>query len=181
MSRFAITNFALLLVVGIGVAYLLLPVKKVALSKLEQRDGIYYLGTEDVAFSGVALEEYPSGSIKSSTRYEAGKPHGESLGYYENGQIQVREVFRDGVSHGTRTKWYTDGVKQSEGRIVGGEFDGLFSRWDEEGRLLMEVELKSGVPHGTSRSWYTGGALKSEVVMENGREISRQEFEDETL
>ena len=49
---------------------------------------------------GLIWEYYEDRQVKSHTRVEEGRPHGGSVAYFPNGQVQIREFYRQGVSHG---------------------------------------------------------------------------------
>lgn len=146
----------------------------VLLEDTERRNGLVYLRDQHAPFEGEVIERYRNGTLKSATKFVAGRVHGWSAGYYTNGQLQVREPFINGVSHGTRTKWHPDGSTQSVARIVGGQLNGPFHRWHENGQLAQEVFLTNGVAHGPSRAWHADGRLTAEVRVQFGKVIEQR-------
>lgn len=141
-------------------------------------DRLFVKGQTNHPFTGFVLERYSSGSPKSRSAFKDGALHGLSEGWHTNGVIQVREQFRRGVSHGTRTKFYADGARLSEAAIVDGELSGVYRKWHENGQLSQEITMKNGQPDGVSRSWYPSGHLKAEAVLEMG-EVIEQKFWDD--
>ena len=152
--------------------------EEIFLSELDRRDGAFYSKGTLNLYTGWVVERYGDGVMKSRTEVMDGRLQGVSEGYYTNGQMQVREYFTNGVSHGLRTKWRIDGSKLSEGTIVAGEFDGVFRKWHENGKLHQRVEMSNGVPHGVSHGWFPSGFLQSRVVMENGKISDREDWKD---
>lgn len=144
-----------------------------------KKDGLFFSRNDSQPFTGLLLDDYKTGVLKSRTSIKDGELHGLSEAWHANGQLQVTEFFEKGVSHGLRTKWNEDGTKLSEGTIVQGEFQGLFRKWHPNGQLSQEINMVDGKAHGISRSWYESGALKSKVVMENGDVKEQEFFEDE--
>ena len=55
----------------------------ITLDDLVERDGLYYEKFTDVPFSGDVVG-------KEQGKIRKGKPHGEWLVYYENGQIELK-------------------------------------------------------------------------------------------
>jgi len=129
-------------------------------------------------FSGVMVEHYPDGALRSRSTVTNGLLHGISEGWYTNAQIQVSEHFKEGVSHGLRTKWYTSGAKQSEANIANGQLSGTFRKWHENGMLSEQVEFVAGQPEGISLAYFPSGCLKTRVVMKGGKPAERKIWKD---
>jgi len=67
--------------------------------------------------TGEAKGWYISGKIRSVQIFDAwGRPHGEILSYYENGNLQLREVMEHGAHTDgkTHTTWYENGMVEYE-------------------------------------------------------------------
>lgn len=144
-------------------------------SELFFRDSRLYRTGDTMSFTGVMLERYDDGALKSRSSVSAGLLHGLSEGWYTNGQVQVREPFRNGLSHGVRTKWYPDGTKSSEATIVDGKLHGKFRRWHNNGALAEEIHFLEGRPHGVSMAYFPSGFLRTRAAAQQG-EITEQEF-----
>jgi len=142
-----------------------------------QNDRLYVIGQTN-AFTGVMTESYPDGSVKSKSEIADGRMHGKSEGFFLNGQKQIEEYFKLGVSDGIRTHWDTNGIKESEGRIVHGEFDGEYRKWHTNGQIAEQIFFEKGKPHGVAKSWYPSGFLKSRVEMEVGETKQRETWND---
>lgn len=150
--------------------------------QLELRDGVLYALGAPAPFDGVMAESFSDGTKRVAIEIRAGKPHGLSRGWHENGQLEVEEQFVAGVSHGLRTRWYASGSKKSEAHIVDGKIEGVFTRWHENGPKAAVVRMVGGVPHGLSEAWHPSGARKSRAVLDAGEVVSREFFDDdETL
>jgi hypothetical protein len=129
-------------------------------------------------FSGVMVEHYADGSLMSRSVVQDGRLHGLSEGWYQGGQIQVRESFKEGVADGVRTKWRPDGTRLSEAIIVSGKLEGLFRRWHENGVLAEEIPMKQDKPDGFARAYYPSGCLKAEARLEQGVSVDRKTWPD---
>jgi antitoxin component YwqK of YwqJK toxin-antitoxin module len=129
-------------------------------------------------FTGFMLEHYPDGTLRSRSAVSNGLLHGLSHGYHTNGQVQVTEHFREGVSHGLRTKWYLSGAKQSEASIADGQLQGAFQRWHENGQLAEQAEFSAGQPTGVSMAYFPSGYLKARVTLHAGDVAERHSWKD---
>jgi antitoxin component YwqK of YwqJK toxin-antitoxin module len=146
--------------------------------ELSLRDGLLYRENESRPFTGMMLERYADGTLKSRTSVAAGLLEGISEGWHPGGQLQVREHFERGISHGPRTKWYEDGTLMSETMIQEGEHHGMFRRWHENGQLAEAVAMRHGEPDGVSLAYYPSGFLKARAVLENGSLLEQSSWED---
>ena len=101
-------------------------VREAPRSESTLRDGRLYRAGDTNAFSGVMIERFAEGALRSRLAVFEGLLHGVSEGWCTNRQLQVTENFKQGISHGLRTKWHLSGTKLSEAKIVESKFDGLF-------------------------------------------------------
>ena len=120
-------------------------------------------------FTGVLLDFYPDGVLRSRSVVSNGQLNGLFEGWYTNRQLEVREGYRTNFSDGLRTKWYPDGRKLSEATIVLGKMQGIFRRWYENGKLAEEIPMRDGKIEGVGRTYYESGFLKTEVTIRDGK------------
>jgi antitoxin component YwqK of YwqJK toxin-antitoxin module len=66
--------------------------------------------------------------------YKDGKQHGESKGWFPNGQLKQVRHFRNGKIDGLWTFWYKNGQKESEGYFRNGLKDGTWTYWFANGK-----------------------------------------------
>src|SRR3954464_15506024 len=66
---------------------------------LELREGRFYQTGQTNPFTGLSYESYADGSLLSRSVISNGLLNGVSESWYTNGQRQVREHFKDGISH----------------------------------------------------------------------------------
>ncbi len=148
-------------------------------AELDLRDGFLYLHESDEPFTGNLVEEYSPNSRKLEIAIRDGKADGLSRGWYESGQMEVRESFQKGVSNGLRTRWYPNGNKKSEASIVKGKIVGRFVQWHENGRMAATVNMIDGKPDGLAEAWHPSGRLKSRVALDHGVPGPKEFFPDE--
>jgi antitoxin component YwqK of YwqJK toxin-antitoxin module len=154
------------------------PPAEVLRSSLVLLDGRLCLRGQTNPFTGIMVEAGESGVLLSRSAVSNGLLEGLCEGFHTNGQRQVAEYFRAGVSDGLRTKWHPNGRKLSQATIVGGKLHGTFRRWFEDGALAEEIEMNQGNPHGLSRSFYPSGFLKAEARMQAGKMLDQKFWKD---
>jgi len=88
----------------------------VELSKLEERDGIHYLEGEKEPYTGEVVEYYDNGKVEGKMSFLNGVQHGEEVWYYENGQIEIQRTYKNGHRHGEFITYFENG--EIEDRIV---------------------------------------------------------------
>lgn len=145
-------------------------------SALVLKDGQLRLG--DRSFTGLMLEHYPNGLLKSRSVISNGVLHGLSEGWFTNQTLQVSEHFVNGISHGERLRWDAEGRKVAAAQIVHGKIEGVFRRWHENGVVAEEVTMTNGEPEGLSRAWYSSGFLKAEVRLVHGQVKDQHRYKD---
>ncbi len=153
-------------------------VPEVLRSKLTLTDGRLFESGKSEPFTGLMLENYDDRSPRSRSQIFGGRLNGTSEGWATNGTLVVLEHFRDGVSHGLRTKWHPDGKRLSEAPIVDGKIHGTFRRWHENGQVSEVIEMSDGIADGISRAYYSNGFLKARVQMKDGEAVEQKFWED---
>lgn len=146
--------------------------------QLERVEGRLHFEGEDEPFTGVMVELYSDGVRKARSELEDGRLHGLSEGWFADGQLQIREHFVHGISHGRRTRYYPDGKKRSETEIRDGEIDGTFRRWRADGSLAEETEFDEGMPDGSSRAYFSSGYVRTLVTLSAGEVVERKSWDD---
>lgn len=149
------------------------PAREVLRSELQLVEG--RLTERGVPFTGVVLEYYGDGPLKSRSEVSNGLLEGLSEGWYTNGVLQVTEHFLLGVSHGLRAKYYDNGSRLSVATIVEARVQGVYERWHRNGVLAEKVFLTNGVADGESLAFHPDGSLKARVRLDAGK-VVKQEF-----
>lgn len=156
--------------------------REVLLADLVQRDGRLYAFAETKPFDGRLYEnfpnteEFPTSPVrKLEIEIHDGKAHGRSVGYFDDGKLEVEEFFINGVSNGLRTRWDQGGWKKSEEMIEHGKLNGRHIEWHENGSKAVEMTLKDGQPEGLAETWHPDGKLKSRTRFAAGK-ITKREF-----
>ena len=139
------------------------------------RDGRLFDG--EMPFTGLVLEHYDGGALKSCSTVVNGLLEGLSEGRHTNGALQVTEYFVRGVAQGTRTKYHPNGNKLSTATIVDGKIQGHYERWYDDGTQAEQIRLTNGIAHGESFAFYPDGSLKARVHLDQGTVIEQKFFQ----
>ena len=100
---------------------------------------------------GPASTGYNSGQLAVETSYSAGKLHGEYTGYFDNRahSKQYQGSHKNGVRDGNWTEWYENGNLASETRYVLGQLNGPASYYQQyDGSLDYFTEYQDNQHHG---------------------------------
>ena len=156
----------------------------------KEENGLHFKSTGEL-FTGYLTEYYPvsktnqlqqvqdgGSQLKSRSVVRGGKLNGLSEGWYSDGQQQVVEIFVDGKSHGVRVKWHRNGWKSAEDAIENGELNGPCRKWHDNGQLAEEMTMVAGQADGRARSWHPDGSQKAEILLEKGKVVKQQFWEE---
>lgn len=144
-------------------------------------NGLLTVRGQSGPFTGRLYQNYPDGSKKLEMEVRRGRLDGHSRGWYSGGQLEVDESFTGDYSEGTRTRWYANGTKKSVTTILHGQLEGPCKQWHENGQMAATMNLRQGLAEGMAEAWHPSGSLKSRSIMEKGRVVSRQFYDDAVL
>ena len=141
---------------------------------IELRDGIKYY--KKTAFTGEIFRNFENGQLESRENYKNGIKEGLSAVYYTNGQV-AEWNYDSGELDGLHKAWYENGQLTAEINYKDGEVDGLWRTWYENGQLKEDLNFKfDGLTgpddelYGLNRRWYENGQLKSVTNYGENRE-----------
>ena len=89
-------------------------------------------------------EYYPSGKLKSETRFKDGELNGVSKGYYESGKLSFEMPFKNGKLNGVQKEYYESGQLESERTYKDGKRNGVLKKYYKSGELMKKVTYKDG-------------------------------------
>ena len=101
--------------------------------ELEEREGIIYLKGSDTPYTGKFFD------------------------FYENGQMESEECYKDGKLDGLSTSWFKSGQKKNETNFKEGLLEGLNIEWDEQGWKALEMNFKNNELNGLALEWHENG------------------------
>lgn len=117
---------------------------EVDISKKQKRSGIVYIVNQEKPYSGVITGKYDNGQIKIKETFKDGKYNGEQFTYYENGQIQSKASFENGVAVGTFYEYYKNGAVAYTGNFLNGKREGEWNRYTNENEPILTEIYKDG-------------------------------------
>jgi len=162
--------------------------------KTQVRNGLFFLPNQTLPYSGENICVYSkNGQYHSQGEIRDGKQDGKwtfwfengqkELGehykdgnvidvteyvYYENGQIQFKTTYKDGELYGRATNWYENGQKSMEASCLGCK-TGEVKSWYENGQIEAEAIYKDGELDGKQTKWYENGQIKSDGIFNDGK------------
>ena len=135
-------------------------------------DGQLILSQKD----GCRSTYYENGQKESEETFKDGKRDGLGTWWYDNGQKKNEFTWKDGKVDGT-WKWYwSNGTKMKEGNWKDSKLDGLWTEWNENGRKKIKGINKDGRRDGLWTWWYENGQKKEEVTFKDGEMISGKKW-----
>jgi len=86
--------------------------------------------------------------------------------YYDNGKIEAKKSYIDGLLNGKATFWYKTGQKYGEGSYINGKSDGKWTWWNNKGQKFEEWNYKDGelINKTIFKYSYFTGRLKSKKI-----------------
>ncbi len=119
--------------------------------------------------TGLWIEYYCSGTIRSKVTFVNGRPNGPVLLYHENGKISEEGTWRNNRWIGNYRLFYDNGQVQHEFEFSeAGRREGKQKYFYENGQLAVEGNFENGRESGLIREYYENGDLKAEKNYNNG-------------
>ena len=139
-------------------------------------DGLWYMPNRSEPYTGKAARAHFDGTKISVINYRAGKQHGLTRFWYNNGNLRSSFNYIDGQLDGNATYYYRNGNIQNLTMYQGGLKHGLTVDWWPEGKKSFEENYVKGFPEGRWLSWWPKGKLASEKVYRNRRLLFHREW-----
>lgn len=144
---------------------------------------------------------FESGKLKAEMSYRDDKKDGPTKSYYETGNLEFEGVFKNDKQEGLWKYYYPSGKLQSEmiykndkpeaakiyyesGKLKeekslkDGKQEGVGKTYYENGQLETEMFWRNDLPEGIGKQYSESGKLLTELLFENGRAISKKEFDE---
>lgn len=117
---------------------------------------------------GMTQKFFSSGQPFEISFYERGKLNGERLLFYENGEIEIRENYCDGMFCDTLSTYYPSGALKFQGIYNHGIMNGIVRGYYESGELKEAVMFVDNMEQGPFHEYHKNGNLKWEGTYHNG-------------
>ena len=90
------------------------------------------------------------------------------MGYYESGNLQYEDNYKDDELDGLIKEYYENGQIKSEMYYKSGNLDGPATEYYENGQVYIQESYKDGELDGESFNFNEDGSLRSKAVYQNG-------------
>ena len=111
---------------------------------------------------------YENGQIESEENYRDGAEHGKWAKYYENGQLENEKNYRDGEKAGKWTEYHENGQTLQVGNYRDGKKHGKFAAYGENGQIKFQINFKDGAEYGKGVEYHENGKIREEVDYKDG-------------
>ena len=116
---------------------------------------------------------FPNGLYR--TNIKNGLKEGLTEVFISNEQLWIKEYYKEGKLHGTRTQYDIDDPTYAVSitNYSNGQYHGIQKAfWDKD--ILSEIsEWKNGKPHGVSELYDEKGNLEEREIYENGNLVTK--------
>ena len=118
-------------------------------------------------------EYYDNNQVKLSGVIKDGMRQGEWLELFEDGTKKFKLTYIDGKKQGLSIVWYYTGLDSEERILSQGNYlndlkEGYHQFWYQNGQLKIKGEYKKGKEEGLWCSWYENGEKMTEINFVNG-------------
>ena len=135
--------------------------------KTVQESGNRVLSEADSTKTGKWVTLNQNGDTASVINYVNGVMEGNAK-YFENGNLKIEAIYKEGKFHGSYTEYHPNGVVDAMGEFWNGEQHGFWKIFDERGILKREFEMNEGRPFGKFRTYFANGSVEFEGSYVNG-------------
>ena len=102
--------------------------------KLVERNGIKYEINSQIPFTGVSTEYHENGQLDLKITYKDGVKDGLTENYHGNGQLYYKTIYKDGVKDGLSEGYHENGQLMKTFTHKDGRLHGLWESYDENGQ-----------------------------------------------
>lgn len=112
---------------------------------------------------------FESGKLWTISYYNDGKIEGESIKYFENGEIEISYYYKLGILNGNYYINGKDGCVLESGSFIDGKKNGEFIERHSNCNLKLTETYKMGLLDGLTSEFYKNGNIKSKGLYVFGK------------
>jgi antitoxin component YwqK of YwqJK toxin-antitoxin module len=169
LSYFLIGFFSALNVLfGYGCA------KNDKVSKIEDRNGLFYVAGQDKLFSGKVIDTVANKIIEYNV--VDGKKNGEFKISSLKGSVEILGVLKDNINEGEWSYYYPNGQVESVGNFENNLSNGKWTWYFESGKIREIGNYKAGKKDGNWSIFDEKGNIKRKIFFKDGEIIEDQDF-----
>lgn len=95
-----------------------------------------------------------NGALGNPTNIHRGNKHnGVYEEWYNNGQLKVRQNYKEGKENGLYQSWYSNGQSSMRCTYKDGKLEGDYKRWWNNGELGSRIEYENNKVNGVYEEW----------------------------
>ncbi|MBR6412849.1 MAG: toxin-antitoxin system YwqK family antitoxin [Alphaproteobacteria bacterium] len=121
-------------------------------------------------------EYYENGQLEIKCIYKDGKIDGPYEEYYENGQLCIKCTYRDGEFRGLYEEYYENGQPRRRCTFKDGEFNGSYEEYYENGQLRRKGNFKDGKVDGSYEEYYENGQLERKCTFKEDKVVEHEYY-----
>jgi antitoxin component YwqK of YwqJK toxin-antitoxin module len=99
------------------------------------------------------------------------KLHGLYEKWYENGKLDMRCRYIDGLHNGLYESWYENRQLFCKFYYLDDKINGLYERWHVNGQPYIKSNYKDGKLDGLYEEWFDTVEVRYKIIYENGVSI----------
>ena len=142
---------------------------------LEKRGFLMRIKETDELYEGERSYVYEDGQLQSKEIWKNGMENGLFEGWYKSGIKEYEENYKEGKLDGISKIWHEGGQKDWQGIFKEGKKNGLFEEWHKNGLKMSKEIYKNDKLDGPAIYWYENGLKKSEMTMKRDKVVKGSE------
>lgn len=116
---------------------------------------------------------HKNGEKETKSTFLNGTINGFSYQWYENGQLWIKEEYKNGHLYNILELYSKTGEALTKGKFLNG--NGYIYRYDENAKKLNRRELENGVLHGEYIKYDENGRMESKHIFNKGNYVKKIE------
>jgi len=144
--------------------------KEVHYDRTVERDYLFYEINSQTPFTGDVVDFFENGQLEYRGTYVDGMLNGPTYRYYENGNQELMSNYIDDVGNGVHEKYHENGQLASRYIELDGRYNGLEKEFQENGLLIQETNWKEGRRHGLNVVYHANGQLAYKMKFQDGKQ-----------
>lgn len=129
----------------------------------------FKLWDSEVVPHGVSVEFLKEGQLDKIYYYNQGLLHGTQGNFYPDGKPKDTISYKMGQKHGSAVSFYQDGTKSLEAEYIDDKIEGDVLTFYQNGTKKSLTPFVKGVIHGKVMHWYEDGTLKETQLFAKGK------------
>lgn len=122
----------------------------------------YQRRKSDFAREGWTVITDPKGVLVEKAHYQHDTLNGLRILYYENGDTNIVETYRQGIFEGSYSIYFENGKIKQNGQYANNEMTGDWLLYYENGQLKEKVQFENNLENGLFVEYHENGQIAAE-------------------